>query len=442
MKENGSKVAECENKSLLKNLRRTAAIQISLLLISMAVPLGASGDQFTLDIFGNANMDDAISEDDIKYIQGIISGENNATELADANYDGKVDEADIGQINKIIAGTAENLTIKDAQNRNITLELPIEKADVVNSCAIEIMRAIGVDIQEVLIAATSYSTTNPDYLPELEGKFVHKWGSPDYEQLAMIKPDLVILYKDPSKDESIDKYEAIGVPVIFLDCFNKQSLDGDVKVLGEIFKRREKAQELLDWYYGYIDLVKERTDCLDSGERPKTMFYSNCDYFYPIIKVRNENSGVHWIIEDAGGDNLGEGLNSTTGVIEVDKEWVMTQNPDVIVGNINQAFNKSGYSADDTLAVKYMRTTHEKIISDEAINQTNAAINGRIHLVCNDLNAGPMQAVGTVFMAKILHPELFEDLDPEALLKEYLEKWQGVPYKGVWIFPPLNEEGS
>jgi iron complex transport system substrate-binding protein len=409
-----------------------------LLLHTSLIPLAVADDDFTLQVFGNANMDDRIDEGDLDYAQGIVNKNNEPTVFADANYDSRIDEADIDQIKKMIAGTEESLTIRDAQNRNVTLTLPIEKADVVNSCAIEIMRAIGVDIEKVLVAATSYSTTNPDYLPELNGKFIHKWGSPDYEKLAIIEPDLVISYKDPSKDESISKYEAIGVPIIFLDCFNKQSLDGDVRVLGEIFKQREKAQELMDWYHGYIDLIKERTDRLDSSERPKTMFYSNSDYFYPIIKVRNENSGVHWIIEDAGGDNLGWGLNSTTGVAEVDREWVMFQDPDVIVGNINQAFNKSGYSANETLAVEYMRTAYEKIASDEAINQTKAATNGRIYLICNDLNAGPMQAAGTVFMAKILHPELFADLDPEAVLKEYLEKWQGVPYRGVWIYPSLD----
>jgi len=141
---------------------------------------------------------------------------------------------------------------------------------------------------------------------------------------------------------------------------------------------------------------------------------------------------------DAGGNNLGESLNSTTGSAEVDREWVMSQNPDVIIGSINQAFNKSGYSADEDLAIIYMRTMHEKIVSDEAINETDAAANGRVYLICGDLNTGPMQAAGTAFMAKILHPELFEDLDPEAILKEYFEKWQGIPYRGVWIYPPFK----
>jgi len=408
-----------------------------LLLACLVIPVAAD-DGLTLQVFGNANMDDRIDGGDLDYAEGIVGKSNEPTELADANYDGKIDEADINQIKKIIAGTAKNITIRDAQNRSVTLELPIKRAVGANTGAIEIARDIGVDIGEVFIAVTTYATTNPEYYPELKGKVENKFGSPDYEKLADLEPDLVILYDKPNKEESFDKFEAIGAPVICLDCFNKESLDGSVKILGEIFNKRDNAQELLNWYHGYIDLIKERTVNLDSGERPKTLFYSNPDYYYPIVRARNKNSGDHWLIVDAGGSNLGESLNSTTGSLEVDREWVMSQNPDVIIGSINQAFNKSGYSADEDLAIIYMRTMHEKIISDEAINETDASANGRVYLICGDLNTGPMQAAGTAFMAKILHPELFEDLDPEAILKEYFEKWQGIPYRGVWIYPPFK----
>lgn len=408
-----------------------------LLLASLILPAAADGG-LTLQLFGNANLDDRIDESDLDYAKGIVSGSNGLTELADANYDGKIDETDIDQIKRLIAGTAESLTIRDAQNRSVTLKLPIKRAVGANTGAIEIARDIGVDIGEVFIAVTTYATTNPEYYPELKGKVENKFGSPDYEKLANLEPDLVILYDKPNKEESFDKFEAIGAPVICLNCFNKETLDGSITILGEIFNKRDNAQELLDWYHGYIDLIRERTANLDSSERPRTLFYSNPDYYYPIVRARNKNSGDHWMIVDAGGINLGENLNSTTGSAEVDREWVMSQNPDVIIGSVNQAVNKSGYSAEEELAVSYMRTMHEKIMYDEAIKETDAAANGRVYLICGDINTGPMQAAGTAFMAKILHPELFEDLDPEAILKEYFEKWQGIPYQGVWIYPPLE----
>ena len=188
-----------------------------LLALALALPaVAASGSAgaHTLNIFGNANMDDRLDEEDISYLQGIIDGRNKPTNLDDANNDGLVDSKDIDQIKKVMSGEADSLTILDAQNRTVTLELPIEKAVGVNTGAIEIMRDIGVDLNKVFMVVSSYALENPDYFPELKDKVSNKYGSPDYEALARLKPDLVILYKKPYKDESFDKYDTIGVPVI------------------------------------------------------------------------------------------------------------------------------------------------------------------------------------------------------------------------------------
>ncbi len=46
-------------------------------------------------------------------------------------------------------------------------------------------------------------------------------------------------------------------------------------------------------------------------------------------------------------------------------------------------------------------------------------------------------------MAKWFHPELFEDLDPQAIHQEYVTEFQGLDYDlsehGVFVYPPLEE---
>jgi len=61
-------------------------------------PQDQSGVNFTLEIFGNANLDDRIDEKDIIYVQDIINGENDPSDLADANQDNKIDQMDISQM--------------------------------------------------------------------------------------------------------------------------------------------------------------------------------------------------------------------------------------------------------------------------------------------------------------------------------------------------------
>ena len=180
-------------------------------------------------------------------------------------------------------------------------------------------------------------------------------------------------------------------------------------------------------------MAKERTKDLDASEKTKTLFYFSPDFYYPVIKVNTGLSGNSIMITEAGGNNLAENLNRTVDTIEVDREWIWNQNR-----SVNAATNKSGYSADETEASGYMKMVLDKLMVDQAIEGTDAATHGKVYITCTDPNRSPMQAEGTVYMAKILHPDLFKDIDPEDAQKEYFDKWQGTPYQGIYIYPPLK----
>lgn len=53
-------------------------------------------------IFGNANMDDRLDENDMKYLDRILSGEREPTQFADANNDGDVNEKDREYLRKLL----------------------------------------------------------------------------------------------------------------------------------------------------------------------------------------------------------------------------------------------------------------------------------------------------------------------------------------------------
>lgn len=71
-----------------KRILLTWLMLCSLLLL-------AGGSDFTLKIYGNANLDDAIDQRDIVYVEGIINGTLEYNDLADANNDGNIGREDI-----------------------------------------------------------------------------------------------------------------------------------------------------------------------------------------------------------------------------------------------------------------------------------------------------------------------------------------------------------
>ena len=56
---------------------------------------GFPDESSRLWVYGNADGDDDVDEDDMRYLMGVLSGENPVTVLSDANCDGVVDEDDL-----------------------------------------------------------------------------------------------------------------------------------------------------------------------------------------------------------------------------------------------------------------------------------------------------------------------------------------------------------
>jgi iron complex transport system substrate-binding protein len=78
----------------------------------------------------------------------------------------------------------------------------------------------------------------------------------------------------------------------------------------------------------------------------------------------------------------------------------------------------------------------EEVRNRTGLKGTNAAKDRRVYLLygyCTE--AVTRSFIGAHYMAKWFYPEQFDDMDPDAIHKEYFEKWMGLPYKGIWAYP-------
>ncbi len=74
--------------------------------------------------------------------------------------------------------------------------------------------------------------------------------------------------------------------------------------------------------------------------------------------------------------------------------------------------------------------------ANEGIGIVTAVKNDNTYAIDYDFVCGPRWIVGHVCFAKWLHPDLFEDLDPEQIHKEFLEDFLGVEeLEGTWVYP-------
>ena len=416
-------------KKILFLLAMTSCLALAI------VPADAS--DYILEIFGNANMDDTIDENDIEYVRGIIGGINEATELADANHDGKIDENDISQIEQIIAGEENELTIVDAMENIVTVKMPVEEVSILSAMTAEAIQVLNA---EDMVVGIDESTARENvFLPDLSKlPTIGSSSEPDIESIINMNPDLVVCTGSigPSADELDDKLDGTNITVVRMDFYKDESMSEEIEKLGYLLNKKAEAKEFIVFYEGYLKLILERINEISGDEWPKVYMESHNDY-----TAHSKGTGFNTRCSMAGGRNIVAEANLTGGSAGsypvVDPEWVMEQNPDIIIKNPSKKVI-SGYGADDS---SEMDAIWNSVKKRPELANVSAVKNDKIFIIAA-ISGGPKVFVCTLYMAKWFHPDLFEDLNPEAVHQEYLSRFLRLNYDlhehGVFVYPPLE----
>ncbi len=153
-------------------------------------------------------------------------------------------------------------------------------------------------------------------------------GNVDYERLAALDPDLVLLYgvSGPSVMEA--KLDELGIPYFYIGDYVEESPLGKAEWLvpvGEIVGRRDSAERVFagikDEYTALLAKVGSEVS------RPKVMInmpYSG-SWFMP-----SSRSYVARLIEDAGGDYIYKENDSSGSVpVDVERAYILADSADV-----------------------------------------------------------------------------------------------------------------
>ncbi len=331
----------------------------------------------------------------------------------------------------------KTVKITDAVNRTVEIELPLQRIVTINTSSAVILRALGVDMKNVVVGVTSYMTDNPKFWPDLKDKPSFKFKNLSYERLAELAPQLIILYKNSDLTTDEEKLNTLNIKWVYLDCIDLRYIDHNVRQLGRLFGKEKQAEDLIRWYRKYDKMIADRIDLIQQEKRPSVFYYSflNANLSKGIYTTKNKKASNHPLIERAGGINLAADL--PLEYLQVSGEWIIEKNPDVIIGDVIGK-TISGYNADETAATRNMKAFWRKLMNSPVLKETNAVKNHRLFLIAQDLKEGPACVIGTAYIAKYLYPDVFQDVEPESIAREYYEKWCHLPYRGVYVYPPIK----
>jgi iron complex transport system substrate-binding protein len=397
----------------------------------------AFGSSYTLQIYGNANMDEIIDSADISYLEKVIKGEADQTQFSDANGDGAVDQTDIDQIQKIIDGNEDYLIVFDDTARAVKIPEPA-KSFVYhghNSYVYETVRAIGAS--DRIIGITDRFVTpggnrySKSYFPELLSNNVANLGNlqaVNYEVINNLNPDVVLT----DAAEYYDYTKTPDTAVVALDVNITNSKEACMRY-GYIFGKVSEAKEYQDWYTDIENKIIEKTKGIADANRPLVYVSSyNVDTTKFQVPAKDNYRAV--MAKNAGGRYLGDEL-SGTGIQDVDAEWVIARNPDVIIFSAGNSILGYDITSDSNVTAAI-----DEFLKRPEFSDVNAVKNKKIYMVSHPyiLCGGASGLIGTIYYAKWLYPDLFSDIDAQAIHQEYVTKFQHLDLdisKSISVYP-------
>lgn len=334
-----------------------------------------------------------------------------------------------------IAAASYPKTFTDTQGREITLDKPIERIITRSPDEARIIVALGAgdklvaseQATKTCLCPTSTSKKNvttgcvdcyeniiggrmPD-LPETSTRY-----DIYYEKIAALKPDIIFCGSLKDAEAFEDK---IGCPVVVLGGqgwdFSDDGFFKSIKVAGQALDSEEQADKLIEFIKGKIDMIKSVTDKMSSDEKPLVYFASRgaTNAFYDPKEGRDftRTEPKYDPLTVAGGNNVASEINGST--VNVGLEQIIAWNPDFILISNSDAGNNT--------ALDFIKNSPE-LASVSAIKKGNVDYCFYPH--CRG-TPPDRNLLNMIYMAKLLHPDKFKDLDLEKEGNEIFKAFLG-----------------
>ncbi|MEA4891158.1 MAG: ABC transporter substrate-binding protein [Peptococcaceae bacterium] len=239
--------------------------------------------------------------------------------------------------------------------------------------------------------------------PELAGantSFVDTSFIVNVEELLKLKPDVVFQWN--YMDEEIAKMEAAGIKVVALQYGTLDDLETWIRIIGKMFQKEDRAEELISLFHENVDEVKEKIDTLTPEDFRNILILSD------NMEVTGTGFAKYWV-ENSGAINPAGELSGQE--LNVDMEQVLEWDPEIIyIGNFTEL------QPSDLLQNK---------LPGQDWSLVRAVKDGQVYKIPIGGYRWDPPGVETPLMikwlAKIQHPQLFSDMDMRQEVKEFYQ---------------------
>ena len=330
------------------------------------------------------------------------------------------------------------ITITDGLGRNVSI--PEDVKSVVCSGAGCLRYLVYLQAQDLVVGVDSmekqenkmdgrpYALANPqlkDYPLIGEAR-----GKDDPEKIINVNPQVILKTSmigqssAPTAAEADTLQSKTGIPVVSMPYGSlsseegKAEMYGSLRTMGEVVGKQERAEEIIAYIEATMKDLENRTADIPESER-KTVYVGGVSIAgaHGIISTEPAYAPFLWV----NANNVAAGMGAEHA--DIAKEALVDWDPDYIfidVGTL-QLGNEGAIG---------------ELKNDESLQGLSAVKNGNVYgVIPYNFYSTNYESVlaNAYYVGKVLYPDRFEDIDPEAKANEIYTFFLGKP-----VFSDLN----
>jgi iron complex transport system substrate-binding protein len=247
------------------------------------------------------------------------------------------------------------------------------------------------------------------------------------EEIIKLAPDLIMASIDGGAADELS--EKTGIPVVtvpLIDNVFDGKLYDTLRIMGEVYERQERADELTRYLRSLEADLKNRTADIPEADKP-SVYVGGVSFkgAHGFEGTEAQYSPFYAI----GAKNLAD-LTGRSGAFNIDVEEVLKWDPDIIFLDFNgMSLIKEDYAKRPDFYHAFSAVKNKRVFSQ--ISFRFNAVNIEVALA------------DTYYAGKVIFPERFADIDPVQKADEIFEMMLGIKCYGFlreagWEFRPLS----
>ncbi len=320
---------------------------------------------------------------------------------------------------------ADTIVITDHADRQVEVPANIERVVTTDILPIASVLTVFLGSADKIVGIhpSSMSAAESGLLGELFPEILNadtsfmEGGNLNVEQLLNLDPDVVLV--NASSTELIEAIENAGIPAVGIspskwDYDILETYDQWIDLLSQMFPDNSKSEEISAYSKEVYDLVQERVKDIPEEEKKSILFLYQYDDKQMITSGKHF-FGQYWA-DAVGGKNAAEEVQAENSNAVINMEQVYQWNPDIImITNFTTAQPDDLYN--NTIGSNDWSSV--KAVEEQQVYKMPLGTY-RSYTPSTDT------PVTFLWMAKTVYPELFEDIDITAEVKDYYQEMYGV----------------